>query len=87
MKFPILLHICKSLNSLGEIGYFLRIPTLNSVLDTVIYVTLKNNLSRLVQSGFCGVYLSQYILAGNVLIYHTINCVDLTDYFFQASVS
>ena len=82
----ILLHIGESFDSLCKIGDLFGVAPFNCVSDAVVDVTLQNDLTCLVQRRFCGVYLRKNILAGNVLVYHAVNGIYLTDYFFQPSV-
>ena len=82
----ILLHIGESFDSLCKIGDLLGVAPFNRFSDAVVDVTLQNDLTCLVQRRFCGVYLRKNILAGNVLVYHAVNGIHLTDYFFQPSV-
>ena len=82
----ILLHIGESFDGLCKIGDLLGVAPFNRFSDAVVDVTLQNDLTCLVQRRFCGVYLRNNILAGNVLVYHAVNGIHLTDYFFQPSV-
>ena len=47
-----LLHICEPLYSLCKILDFFFITTRQSILDTVVGVSLKNHLTTLIESGF-----------------------------------
>lgn len=82
-----LFHICKPFDSLCKaLDGFIGVSVFYSVPDAVFYVSLKNDLSNLVQGGFGGVYLRKYILAGYILVYHTVYGLYLAYYFFEPPV-
>ncbi len=62
-------HIRETLYCFGEVfNGFVRITVFDTVPDTVLDVSLQNNLSAAVQGGFCGIDLRQNIFAGDILV-------------------
>ena len=56
------------------------------VADTVFEVAFKHHFSGFVEGGLCGVYLGEDILAGNVLVNHPVDGLDLSDDFCKPAV-
>ena len=54
--------------------------------DTVLNVPFQHHLAALMQSGLCGINLSQDIFTGNIFIYHTVDGLHLTNDLFQPTV-
>ncbi len=80
-------HVGKPLYGFGKtLDGFVRISMFKTIPDTVLDVTLQHYLSTAVKGGFCGVDLSQNILAGDILVHHPVNSLNLPDNFFQAAV-
>ncbi len=59
---------------------------LDPVAHAVLDMPLQNDLSAAVERGFCGVDLCKHILAGDILIHHTLDRLYLTDYLLQPAV-
>lgn len=73
-------HIGKTLYCLSKILYSLvGVAVFNSISYTMADMSLKDKLTAFVECRFCGVDLRQNILTGNVLIYHSVNRLHLTD--------
>ena len=82
-----LAHVRETLYRFGEVfNGFVRIAMFDAVPDAVLDVSLQNNLSAAVQGGFCGIDLRQNIFAGDILVDHAVNCLYLSDNFFQSAV-
>ena len=82
-----LAHVRETLYRFGEVfNGFVCIAVFDAVPDTVLDVSLQNNLSAAVQGGFCGIDLRQNIFAGDILVDHAVNCLYLSDNFFQSAV-
>jgi hypothetical protein len=65
----------KMLYGFGKVGYGLvGIAMFDAFPDAVVQVPLQNDLPRLVQGFFYGIYLNKNILAGDVLINHFVDC-------------
>ena len=58
----------------------------DSVADAVLDVSLQHRLAASVEGEFGGVDLGQHILAGDVLVDHTVNGLDLADDLLQPPV-
>ena len=79
-----LAHVRETLYRFGEVfNGFVCIAVFDAVPDTVLDVSLQNNLSAAVQGGFCGIDLRQNIFAGDILVDHAVNCLYLSDNFFS----
>ena len=77
-------QIRKAFDRLGEaLDSLVRVAMLDPVAHTVLNVTFKYNLPHPVQRRLRGVYLSEHVLAGDVLVNHTVNSLHLSDYLFQ----
>lgn len=72
-------------NSFGKVSNCLiDITVLYAFFDTVIKVTLQNDLTDFVKSPLGSVNLHKNIFTRDVLIDHPINSIDLTHDFFQS---
>ena len=68
-----LAHVRETLYRFGEVfNGFVCIAVFDAVPDTVLDVSLQNNLSAAVQGGFCGIDLRQNIFAGDILVDHAV---------------
>ena len=54
----------------------------NAIADTMFDMAFQHYFSAAVKGRFCSIDLGKYILAGNVLINHTVYGLYLADYFF-----
>jgi hypothetical protein len=73
--------------SLGKISYgFVRVAVLNALADTMVQMSLQNNLPDLVQRALDRIYLNKHILARYVLVYHFFDRRQLTLDFVYPSV-
>ncbi len=62
------------------------IPVFKPVKNTVMEMSLQYNLPDPVESRLGRIHLGQHVLTGNICINHTVNCLHLSDNFFQASM-
>ncbi len=77
-------HVGKSPDRLGKaFDGLVGVAMLYAVTDAVLDMTLENHLSAAVKCGLGCVYLSRYVLAWNVLIYHSVYSLHLSDYFLS----
>ena len=84
---PDLDHIGKALHCLCKAGNgLIRIPVFDPVPHTVFDVAFQHHLAHLVKSGLGRIDLCKDILAGNILIHHPVNGLDLSDDLLQAAV-
>src|SRR5699024_7110597 len=80
-------HIGKPLHRLGKAGDGLvRVPVLDAVPDAVLDVSFQHHLAAPVQGGLGGVDLAEHVLAGNILVDHPVDGLDLADDLFQPTV-
>ena len=81
-------HVGKSPDCLGKaFDGLVGVAMLCAVTDAVLDMTLENHLSAAVKCGLGCVYLSRYVLAWNVLIYHSVYSLHLSDYFLSLRCS
>jgi hypothetical protein len=65
----------KVLYGFGEGGYGLvGVALFYAFPDAVVQVAFQNDLPHLMQGLVHGVYLDEYILTGDVFIYHLVDC-------------
>ena len=82
-----LFHIRKTFYSFCKAGNCLfNIAVFDAVFYTMINVSFKNNLTDFVKGGFRRIDLREYVFAGNILINHTVDRLNLSDDLLQSSV-
>ena len=80
-------HVGKAFNGFGKaFDRAVDVAVLDSVANTVVDVSFEHNLAAAMQRRFGGVDLHEDILAGNVLIDHAVNSLNLSDDFFEPAV-
>jgi hypothetical protein len=63
------------LDGFGKVGDGLvGVAVFDAFTDAVVQMPFQNDLPRLVQGLFYGVYLNKNVLAGDVLINHFVDC-------------
>jgi hypothetical protein len=68
----------KMLYGFGKAGYgFIGVAVFDAFPDTMLQMSLQNNLPHLMQGFFCGVYLNEEVLARDILIDHFVDCLYL----------
>ena len=78
-----LFHICKPLDRFCEAGdRLIHVTVFDAIPDTVINMPFEHDLSNLMKGRFGGVYLGEYILAGDIFIDHSVDCLYLSDDLF-----
>ena len=73
-------RLCEALNSL------IRVPVLDAVPDAVLDVAFQNHLTGLVQGRLGGIDLGQDVFAGDILVDHAVDGLNLADDLFQSAV-
>lgn len=72
---------------LGKIrNRLFRVAVLDALPDTMVQMTLQNDLPHLMQGAFCGVDLDEDLFTGDVLIHHFVDGFDLPQDLVQPSV-
>jgi hypothetical protein len=68
----------------GKVGYgLIGVTVFDPFPDAMVQMTLQNNLSDLMQGAFYRVYLDKDVFAGDILINHFINRLNLTGDFVE----
>ena len=80
------LHIGKPLDGFGEVLQGFLVPLPDGIQDAVPDVSLQHHLAHFVQGAFGGVELGEDILAGNLLVDHPVDSLDLTQDLGQPAV-
>ena len=64
----------------------ISVPMLNAVPDAVLDVAFQNHLTGLVQGRLGGIDLGKNVFAGDILVDHAVNGLNLADNLFQSAV-
>ena len=80
---PFLAHIGKTFYCFRKaLDGLICITMFNAIADTMFDMAFQHYFSAAVEGRFGSVDLGEHILAGNVLVNHTVNGLYLADYFF-----
>lgn len=77
----------KTLNGFREIfNCLIGVTVFDAIPDTVLDMPFQYNFSAAMERGFGGIDLRQYILAGDILVDHTVDSLYLSNDFFQTTM-
>ena len=82
-----LFHIREPFHRLGEaLDSLIRVPVLDAVPDAVLDVAFQNHLTGLVQGRLGGIDLGKDVFAGDILVDHAVDGLNLANNLFQSAM-